>query len=163
MVLPSLARLSIERAAPTAAPSDAPSAVRCAVRRASAPQRRERLDASGPARTTNAAQRAALEVQSFITSGAHEIPTHVVGERVDREKAASAALDAFMDAGVRGVARALATSLSTMPWFKQQNEVDDAMVSLGWLLTGTLSIEIASFFGTLFTHRLKKTSCTRSS
>lgn len=127
MVLPSLARLSIERAAPTAAPSDAPSDAPAPLATPSVGDVLERL-AWQEQVAGDAAQKAALEVQSFLTSGAHEIPMHVAGEKVDREEAARAALDAFMDIGAHFVARALVTGPD------DPREVDDAVVSLEWML-----------------------------
>ena len=127
MVLPSLARLSIERAAPTAAPSDAPTDAPAPLATPSAEDvlvdlaRQERL-------AGDAAQVAVLEVLSLIRSGAQEVPMHVVGEQIARKKAARAALDAFMDAAIGGVARVLVTGPD------DPRKVDDAAVSLKWLL-----------------------------
>ena len=125
MVLPSLARLSIERAAPTAAPSDAPAPLATP----SVGDVLERL-ARQEQVAGDAAHAALQKMVSWAVNGGDETVQDMNARLLiqNRKEAARAALDAFMDIGVRGVARALGTGRD------DPREVDDAVVSLERIL-----------------------------
>ena len=131
MALPSLARLSIERAAPTAAPSDAPSDAPAPLATPSVGDILERL-AQQEQVAGDAAHAVMQEMVRWAVNGGSDETVEDMRTRLgdrDLRKTARAALDAFMDAGVSGVARAL------VPGPDDPREVDDdAVVSLRWML-----------------------------
>lgn len=130
MALPSLARLSIEGAAPTAAPSDAPSDAPAPLATPSFGDVLKRL-AQQEQNAGDAAHAVMQEMVRWAVNGGSDETVGDMRTRLgdrDLRKTAREALDTFMDAGVRGVARAL------VPGPDDPREVDDAVVSLEWML-----------------------------
>ena len=130
MVLPSLARLSIERAAPTAAPSDAPSEAPAPLATPSVGDVLQRL-ALQERLAGDAAHAVMQEMVSWAVDGGSDETVEDMRTRLrdkDLRKTARVALNAFMDTGARGVARALGTGRD------DPRKVGDAVVSLKWIL-----------------------------